>query len=186
MNISIILKEIEKQLEEKETFTEYGEPQAWVYLNNGRAIEVVHEEEGYQPEEQYFSVRLHCSEREFDEGYFADTCGIIESDISTDTGDSTDIDAIKAPLEYVLKANKNTENKLSFTQKLRSLAMKALTECRQVPNRMTTILNAEFALGKFYAILDILEEIDIDEFVKLAEESEELRDRLHEVKEALE
>lgn len=186
MGIYNIIKEVEKQLEGKETFSEYGEPQAWVNLENGRAIEVTHHEENLQPEEQYFSVVLHCSEREFDEGYFADKCGVIEYDISENTGDSTDVDVIKKPLKYVLDANKNTENKISFIQKLRSMAMRALRNCTTTKDRMINILNAEFALGKFYAILDILEEIDIDEFVKLAKESEELRDRLHEVKEVLE
>lgn len=186
MGIYNIIKEVEKQLEEKETYSEYGEPQAWVNLENGRAIEVTHHEENLQPEDQYFSVVLHCSEKEFDEGYFADKCGVIEDDISENTGDSTDIDAIKEPLKYVLNANKNTENKISFTQKLRSMAVQALRNCTTTKDRMINILNAEFALGQFYAILDILWEIDPDEGVKLAEESEELRDRLHEIKEVLE
>ena len=186
MGIYNIIKEVEKQLEEKETFSEYGEPQAWVNLENGRAIEVTHHEENLQPEDQYFSVILHCSEREFDEGYFADKCGVIEDDISENTGDSMDVDVIKKPLKYVLNANKNTENKISFIQKLRSMATQALKGHNMTQNRMTDIINAEYALGQFYAILDILWEIDPDEGVKLAEESEELRDRLHEIKEVLE
>ena len=186
MGIYNIIKEVEKQLEEKETFSEYGEPQAWVNLENGRAIEVTHHEENLQPEHQYFSVVLRCSEKEFDEGYFADNNGVIEDDISENTGDSMDVDVIKKPLKYVLNANKNTENKISFTQKLRSMAVQALRNCTTTKDRMINILNAEYALGQFYAILDILWEIDPDEGVKLAEEAEELRDRLHEMKDVLE
>ena len=64
----------------KETFndeTPLGEPQHWIYLKSGRSIEVTHEEDGLSENEQYFSIRLHCSEEEFDNGDYYKTCGVI-------------------------------------------------------------------------------------------------------------
>lgn len=58
--------------------TEYGEPQTWIYLNNGTSIEVTHEEMGLRPEEQYFSARIHCSDEDFDNDVYHSTIGIID------------------------------------------------------------------------------------------------------------
>ena len=57
--------------------TPLGEPQHWIYLKSGRSIEVTHEEDGLSENEQYFSIRLHCSEEEFDNGDYYKTCGVI-------------------------------------------------------------------------------------------------------------
>ena len=48
----------------------YGEPEAWLYLKSGRSIEITLEQEGLTEEELFFSVRLHCTEQEFDAFYF--------------------------------------------------------------------------------------------------------------------
>ena len=64
----------------KETFndeTDFGEPQHWIYLKSGRSLEVTHEEYGLSENEQYFSIRLHCSEDDFDNMDYYKTCGII-------------------------------------------------------------------------------------------------------------
>lgn len=58
--------------------TEYGEPQAWIYLKNGTSIEVTHEENGLKPEEQYFSARIHCSDEDFENDVYHSTMGIID------------------------------------------------------------------------------------------------------------
>ena len=70
----------------KETFndeTALGEPQHWVYLKSGRSLEVTHEEDGLPENEQYFSIRLHCSEEEFDNGEYSSTVGVITTLIAT-------------------------------------------------------------------------------------------------------
>ena len=70
----------------KETFndeTALGEPQHWVYLKSGRSLEVTHEEDGLPENEQYFSIRLHCSEEEFDNGEQSSTIGVITTLIAT-------------------------------------------------------------------------------------------------------
>lgn len=64
----------------KETFndeTPLGEPQHWIYLKSGRSLEVTHEEDGLPENEQFFSIRLHCSDEEFDNGDYYKTCGVI-------------------------------------------------------------------------------------------------------------
>ena len=74
----------------KETFndeTPLGEPQHWIYLKSGRSLEVTHEEDGLPENEQYFSIRLHCSEEEFDNGEYSSTIGVITTLIATTAQD---------------------------------------------------------------------------------------------------
>ena len=75
----------------KETFndeTPLGEPQHWIYLKSGRSIEVTHEEDGLPENEQYFSIRLHCSNEEFDNGEYSSTVGVITTLIATTAQDT--------------------------------------------------------------------------------------------------
>lgn len=76
MTVDEILKEVKRQFEGNENRTGYGEPQAWIYLDNGRSLEVVYEQEMLPPDEYFFSVRLHCSDDEFDNYY--SSVGVIE------------------------------------------------------------------------------------------------------------
>lgn len=71
-------EQIRKELKAHETETALGEPQYWLYLKSGRSIEVTLESDGIQEEDQYYSVRLHCSEKEFEEDAYHETCGIID------------------------------------------------------------------------------------------------------------
>ena len=75
----------------KETFndeTPLGEPQHWIYLKSGRSIEVTHEEDGLPENEQYFSIRLHCSEEEFDNGEYSNTVGVITTLVASTAQDT--------------------------------------------------------------------------------------------------
>lgn len=105
MNINDIILEIKRQFEDAENCTDYGEPQAWIYLDNGRSIEIVHEEEGLGGNEQFFSVRLHCTDDEYDHQYFYKTVGVIEETCSFATPDVLNTDVLKPPLEYILRVN---------------------------------------------------------------------------------
>lgn len=107
MTINEMLTDIRNQFESEDNYTEWGELQAWIYLENGRSIEIVHEEECIPPDEQYFSVRLHCTDDEFDNRYFYKTVGVIADDCSYDTPNVLDIEAIRQPLEYILKINES-------------------------------------------------------------------------------
>ena len=74
----------------KETFndeTSLGEPQHWIYLKSGRSLEITHEEDGLSENKQYFSIRLHCSEEEFDNGEYSNTVGVITTLIATTAQD---------------------------------------------------------------------------------------------------
>ena len=74
----------------KETFndeTPLGEPQHWIYLKSGRSLEITHEENSIPENKQYFSVRLHCSEEEFDNGDYSNTVGVITTLTATTAQD---------------------------------------------------------------------------------------------------
>ena len=75
----------------KETFndeTDFGEPQHWIYLKSGRSLEVTHEEDGLSENEQYFSIRLHCSDEEFDNGEYSNTVGVITTLVASTAQDT--------------------------------------------------------------------------------------------------
>ena len=61
-----------------DTETSLGEPQAWIYLKDGTSIEVTHEEDGLDPEDQYYSARHHCSEEDFENDVYHSTMGVID------------------------------------------------------------------------------------------------------------
>lgn len=66
------------------TETALGEPQGWLYLSNGRSLEVTYESAGIPNEKDcFFSVRLHCSDKEYDNYYFHATCGVVEEAIAS-------------------------------------------------------------------------------------------------------
>lgn len=58
--------------------TSLGEPQAWVYLDSGESIEITHEEDGLDVSDMYYSVRLHCSEEDFEKDLYHKTMGVIQ------------------------------------------------------------------------------------------------------------
>lgn len=75
---SQIINDIKSQIIERKNTTSYGEPQAWVSLSNGRSIEVTLEQQGLAESEYYYSVRLHCSEREYENNDYHSTNGVID------------------------------------------------------------------------------------------------------------
>lgn len=79
-DMSIILddNDINNATFEWNSETEYGEPQAWYYLKDGTTIEVCHEEYGIERDKQFYSLRRHCSEEDFENDVYRDTCGVIE------------------------------------------------------------------------------------------------------------
>lgn len=67
-----------EQFEKADITTAYGEPQAWITLDNGRSIEVTKEQEGLQEQDWFYSVRLNCSEIEYDNNEYHITNGVID------------------------------------------------------------------------------------------------------------
>lgn len=62
--------------------TGYGEPQHWMTLHYDRSLEIVYEETG--DNNRYYSWRVHCNEKEFDNDNFHSTMGIIDQNNSDD------------------------------------------------------------------------------------------------------
>lgn len=106
MTIDEMLTDIRNQLEAGYNCTAYGEPEAWIRLENGRVVQIVHEEEGLLPDSQFFSVSLYCSKGEYDNGYYHETCRRITYSLSDDTSNPLDIEVIRRPLKYIIKINK--------------------------------------------------------------------------------
>lgn len=74
------------------TETALGEPQGWLYLSNGRSLEVTYECAGIPNEKDYFfSVRLHCSDKEFDNDSFHATCGVVEESFADNQIELTEL-----------------------------------------------------------------------------------------------
>lgn len=69
------------------TETEYGEPQAWVDLDDGTSIEITHEEYGLSEDNQFFSARHHCSDEDFENDVYHSTMGVIDFIISNNLDD---------------------------------------------------------------------------------------------------
>lgn len=94
------------------TETEYGEPQMWVYLKSGRSIEITFESYCIAKDNQFFSIRLHCSDNEFNDGLYEGTNGIIELE-ATDS-DSHGFEKIKEDaLKEALKIIKAYHEEIS-------------------------------------------------------------------------
>lgn len=74
------------------TETGLGEPQGWLYLSNGRSLEVTYECAGIpNKKDQFFSVRLHCSDKEFDNDCFHATCGVVEESFADNLIELTEL-----------------------------------------------------------------------------------------------
>ena len=84
----LTIKDIENFNETFNDETDFGEPQHWIYLKSGRSLEITHEEDGLPENEQYFSIRLHCSEEEFDNGEYSSTIGVITTLTATTAQDT--------------------------------------------------------------------------------------------------
>ena len=87
--LHLLIEDVQNQISERKNETSYGEPQAFLDLPNGRALEITHEEEGLEEKDQYYSWRVHCSEAEFESNCFCDAIGIISQTTSKDISEET-------------------------------------------------------------------------------------------------
>lgn len=98
--IDLILKEVKEQL--LSSSNSFGEEQAWVYLKDTeRSIGITREEIGLEPEEMFYSLRLHCNEDEFESGRYSGTVGIIDQYCTEKISDENLLQGIT----YMLKCN---------------------------------------------------------------------------------
>ena len=105
MNKHEIALSIIEQIRNHDNETEYEEPQAYIYFDNGRTLEVTHEKNGLAPDKQFYSWRVHCSDEEFDNDLFYRTCGVVRQSISDDLSLATCLEMT----EWAMKAVKLTE-----------------------------------------------------------------------------
>lgn len=54
----------------------------------------------------------------------------------------------------------------------------AASKCERETNITTAALNAEFALGKYFALMDIVKTYDMDLYISVAKSTREARDKL--------
>ena len=108
MTIDEMLADIRNQFESEDNCTACGEPEAWVYLENGRRIQIVYKGENCTLADlRYFSVTLHCSYDEYDNGYYHETRGLMAQAFSDSAPNLFDIEVIGQPLKYMIKVNKS-------------------------------------------------------------------------------
>lgn len=62
--------------------TALGEPCTWLSFSDNTSLEICHEEDNL--ETPFYSVRLHCSEDNFDNDTYKDTCGVISTNVCND------------------------------------------------------------------------------------------------------
>lgn len=62
--------------------TLFNEPCAWIQFSDGTSLVICHEEKNVK--EPYYSVRLYCSEEDFDNNTYHSTCGIIHQEVCDD------------------------------------------------------------------------------------------------------
>lgn len=96
-DVEEIFEDVKYQMEVLLNETNYGEPQAWIYLEDNRSIEITIEQEGLPKKDYFYSIRLHCSEDEFNTNRYNSTTGIIES-LAIDLDDNE----LKQCLKFIL------------------------------------------------------------------------------------
>lgn len=83
--------------------------------------------------------------------------------------------------------NNNENGKVISINELKTLAVQALNDFEEVANQKTNALNAEFCLGKFHMIADILDNLSnnnkiyLGDFVDLVDTTKEKRNKLSEI-----
>lgn len=65
--------------------TALGEPRAWLSFSDNTSLEICHEEDNLKT--PFYSVRLHCSEDDFDNNTYKDTCGVISTNVCNNMND---------------------------------------------------------------------------------------------------
>ncbi len=80
--LALLTETIPEDPNEFNSETGYGEPQHWMTLPHGRSLEIVYEETG--DDNRYYSWRVYCSEKEFDNDDFHGTMGVIDQTSSDD------------------------------------------------------------------------------------------------------
>lgn len=129
--------------------TALGEPSLTLYLPNDTSIEITHEEDGLK-EEQYFSVRHHCSNEDFDNDTYRGTMGVIAE------GTSSVIEEIAVMVEKYLKLLKVDSDEFIVV----NLTQKQLRMAHDLQER-------EYISSDFEQALDEMGETEMAELIPM-------------------
>lgn len=99
---------VKNQISKGYLTTAFGDVQALCALPNGRTLEFTVEKAMLPPENHHYSVQLHCSEMEYDNGCYEQSVGVIRSFSSAGTDDAS----LKDLIQTVLHCNKYTPVKI--------------------------------------------------------------------------
>lgn len=88
-------KEMKYQLKNKVAETPFGERQAYVQLPKERSLEITHETYGLKEDEHFYSWRVHCSDEEFFNNVWFQTCGVMGAKQSKNLNIKTCIDMMR-------------------------------------------------------------------------------------------
>ena len=99
MLLSLLADTIPSDPNEFNSETGYGEPQHWMTLPYDRSLEIVYEETG--DDHRYYSWRVHCNEKEFENDLFHKTMGVMDSNSSEDMSFDTRL----AKLNWAIKVS---------------------------------------------------------------------------------
>lgn len=81
---------IRDHMRQEDSQTYLGEPQWWIYLESGRSVEITYETAGLALTDRYCSVRLHCTEEEFDNDIYHSTLGVIDKACTQNINDRSE------------------------------------------------------------------------------------------------
>lgn len=105
---------IRDRMRQEDSQTYLGEPQWRIYLESGRSVEITYETAGLALADRYCSVRLHCTEEEFDNDIYHSTLGVIDKDCTQNINDRSEdelFDEAAAIAENLIVAHHETIKK---------------------------------------------------------------------------
>ena len=84
-----VKRTIRNNLSNDPDYDSLNEPQWWFCLKSGRSLEITLESDGLEDKERYCSIRLHCTDAEFNEQTYRSTLGVVEQGNTHDIGEGT-------------------------------------------------------------------------------------------------
>ena len=146
--------------------TEYGEPQLWLYLRNGRSVEITHEEEGLMLDRQFYSVRLHCTDDEFASDDFHSTVGVIDQQIFNEF-------SLEDMLDWVIKTSDSVPIKSYDGIVGGFIRTDDYQRIKPLGNRRFLCIDGSCVDGK--VIITEPEIVDVNDYFKNGEPTKELK-----------
>lgn len=104
LDVNDVFNDLKKQLDNRLSENAYGEPQAFVMLDNGRTIQITFEQEGLVEEERYYSGCLNRSESEGAGSANQSSSGLIANERS----ENSSREALRELISSLLMSNELT------------------------------------------------------------------------------